>query len=118
MGKQKGKRARRKRVHRGIRRKVHGSAGRPRLSVYRSNNHIYAQLTDDWAGHTLAAASTLEQEAGGAARVDDSREVGKRLAERAREAGIEQEVFDRGGYRYHGRVGALAEGAREGGLRF
>lgn len=117
MAKQKGKRARRKRVHRGIRRKVHGSASRPRLSVYRSNNHIYAQLIDDWAGHTLAAASTLKQE-GAAARVDDSREAGKRLAERAREAGIEKAVFDRGGYRYHGRVEALAEGAREGGLRF
>lgn len=117
MKKQQDKRARRRRVHRGIRRKVHGAPQRPRLSVYRSNQHIYAQLIDDFEGHTLASASTLEQGFEGTARMDDSREVGRRLAERAREAGIEKVVFDRSGYRYHGRVKALAEGAREGGLQ-
>lgn len=112
------KRARRLRVKRGIRKKVHGTADRPRLTVFRSNKHIYAQLIDDFAGHTLAAASSLEAGAettGTPSEVGNA--VGQRLAERAREAGVEAAVFDRNGYRYHGRVQALADGAREGGLR-
>lgn len=119
MAKQKTKRQRRERIRRGIRRSITGTPGRPRLSVYRSNRHIYAQLIDDLHGHTLVAASSkeadvdLDQE-----RVAQSHEVGQRLAERAKEAGIEKVVFDRSGYRYHGRVKALAEGAREGGLQF
>ena len=105
----------RQRIRRRIRSKVSGTAERPRLSVFRSNKHIYAQLIDDLAGTTLAAASTRE---GGAATggVEASKAVGQRIAERAREAGVERAVFDRGGYRYHGNVKALAEGARDAGL--
>ncbi len=116
MAKVKSKQERRQRVHRGIRKKIHGTPARPRLSVYRSNKYIYAQLIDDIAGHTLVAASSLEDEVSGDEPVDESREVGRVLAERAQEAGITKAVFDRSGYRYHGRVRALAEGAREGGL--
>lgn len=108
---------RRLRVKRGIRKKVSGTAERPRLSVYRSNIHIYAQLIDDVAGHTLVSASSQHAEVD-SKPTEMSRGVGKQLAERAREAGIERAVFDRNGYRYHGRVKALAEGAREGGLQF
>ena len=105
----------RARIRRRIRAKVAGTAARPRLSVFRSNKHIYAQVIDDATGTTLAAAST--REAGGAGSgVDASKAVGQRVAERAREAGVERAVFDRGGYRYHGNVKALADGAREGGL--
>lgn len=111
------KRDRRLRVRRGIRAKVQGTAERPRLTVFRSNRHIYAQLIDDRAGHTLAAASTLEDGVGEGTPVDQGTVVGKTLGERAREAGIEAAVFDRNGYRYHGRVKAVAEGAREAGLR-
>lgn len=111
------KRERRQRVKRGIRSKISGTAERPRLSVYRSNKHIYAQLIDDRAGHTLASANSAQDELGDGTPVNQGELVGKRLAERAREAGIEVAVFDRGGYRYHGRVRAVAEGAREGGLR-
>lgn len=111
------KRDRRLRVRRGIRAKVQGTAERPRLTVFRSNRHIYAQLVDDRAGHTLAAASTLEDGFGEGTPVDQGSVVGKALAERAREAGVETAVFDRNGYRYHGRVRAVAEGAREAGLR-
>lgn len=111
------KRDRRLRVRRGIRAKVQGTAERPRLSVFRSNRHIYAQIIDDRAGHTLAAASTVEENLAGGTPVEQGTLVGKALAERAREAGIERVVFDRNGYRYHGRVKAVAEGAREGGLR-
>ncbi len=111
--------ARRLRVKRSVRGKISGTPERPRLSVYRSNKHIYAQLIDDLAGHTLAAASSLEEGVDTSAKpVEVSKIVGQRLAERAREAGIERAVFDRNGYRYHGRVRALAEGAREGGLQF
>ncbi len=118
MAKRDTKRERRKRVHRGIRQKINGTPRRPRLSVYRSNQHIYAQLIDDLEGRTLAASSSLEDAVdAGQKRAEQSRAVGKRLAERASEAGIEKAVFDRGGYRYHGRVKALAEGAREGGLQ-
>ena len=108
---------RRLRVKRSIRGKVWGTAERPRLSVYRSNAHIYAQLIDDDAGHTLAAASSLEDGVAGKPQ-DISKVVGQRLAERAKEKGLEAAVFDRNGYRYHGRVKALADGAREGGLNF
>lgn len=116
MAKVKTKQERRRRVHRGIRKKIHGTPVRPRLSVYRSNKYIYAQLIDDISGHTLVAASSLEDDIEGDEPVDESREVGRVLAERAQEEGITKAVFDRGGYRYHGRVRALAEGARDGGL--
>ncbi|MEM6325938.1 MAG: 50S ribosomal protein L18 [Bacteroidota bacterium] len=107
----------RARIRRRIRAKVSGTAERPRLAVFRSNKYIYAQLIDDAAGHTLAAASS--REAGiDATGTEAGTAVGKTLAERAKEAGVETCVFDRGGYRYHGRVKALADGAREGGLRF
>jgi large subunit ribosomal protein L18 len=110
----------RKRRHFRVRKKVRGTAARPRLSVFRSNKHIYAQLVDDRAGRTLAAASTVEStvRGGTTATVAAAREVGQRLAERARAAGVTQVVFDRGGFRYHGRVAAVADGAREGGLEF
>ena len=99
-----------------IRRKVFGTAERPRLSVYRSNVHIYAQLIDDLDGHTLLAADS--REIGEAEnRTEAARKVGETLAERASNAGIENVVFDRGGNKYHGRVAALAEGARSGGLK-
>ena len=110
------KRAHKEKRRRRVRRKVVGTAERPRLSVYRSNVHIYAQLVDDDAGHTLAAADS--REVGEAEnRKDAARKVGGLVAQRAAEAGIEMAVFDRGGNKYHGRVAALAEGAREGGLR-
>ena len=110
----------RRAVHTRIRKKVAGSSERPRLAVYRSLNHIYAQLIDDQSGRTLAAASSTEQPLRGSTggNVAAAREVGKLIAERAREKGIEQVVFDRGGYIYHGRVKSLAEAAREGGLKF
>lgn len=105
----------RQRIRRRIRSKISGTPERPRLAVFRSNKHIYAQLIDDMAGHTLAAASTQEGE--GTIGVDASKAVGQRIAERAKAAGIERAVFDRGGYRYHGNVQAVAEGARDGGLQ-
>lgn len=106
---------RRKRVKRGIRRKISGTAERPRLSVFRSNRHMYAQLIDDIEGRTLASASTF---AGVKADspVAAAEQVGALLAEKAKAAGVTTAVFDRNGYRYHGRVKALAEGARKGGL--
>jgi large subunit ribosomal protein L18 len=109
----------RKRVHKRIRRKVAGSTERPRLAVFRSVKHIYAQVIDDTVGHTLAAASSNEKsgiKAGG--NVAGAKAVGKLLAERAKEKGVKSVVFDRGGYLYHGRVKALADAAREGGLVF
>ena len=109
----------RKRVHKRIRRKVAGSTGRPRLAVFRSVKHIYAQVIDDSVGHTLAAASSNEKsgiKSGG--NVAGAKAVGKLLAERAKEKGVKAVVFDRGGYLYHGRVKALADAAREGGLEF
>lgn len=107
----------RARVKRGIRKKVTGTGVRPRLSVFRSNQHIYAQLIDDSSGATIAAASS--QTAGAEGKpVDVSRAVGKKLAEMAKASGVDGAVFDRNGYRYHGRVKALAEGAREAGLDF
>src|SRR5437588_5229333 len=105
------------RRHRRVRGKVRGTAERPRLQVFRSNRGISAQLIDDDAGRTLAAASWLElPKAFKGAKVEQAAEVGKRLAAAAKKAGVEDVVFDRGGYLYHGRVKALAEGAREGGL--
>jgi large subunit ribosomal protein L18 len=108
----------RKRRHVRVRKKVTGSAARPRLAVHRSARHIFAQLIDDGAGHTLAAASTLDSSIKDAAGDKKARahQVGELLASRAKEAGITTAVFDRGGYAYHGRVAALADGAREGGL--
>lgn len=119
MPKTKSSKERRQRVHRGLRKKINGTTAKPRLSVYRSNKHIYAQLIDDIAAHTLAAASSREggiEEEG--SRTEQSRRVGELLAERAQEAGVQQVVFDRSGYPYHGRIEALANGAREGGLQF
>jgi large subunit ribosomal protein L18 len=108
---------RRLRIRRGIRNKISGTAERPRLSVYRSNKAIYAQLIDDVAGHTLA--STNSSELGkSSTNVETSKNVGMKLAEKAVASGISAIVFDRGGYPYHGNVKALAEGAREGGLKF
>ncbi len=106
-----------------VRRALRANAGgRPRLSVFRSSAQIYAQVIDDEKGVTLAAASSLEkalrEELKNGANVEAARRVGKQLAERARQAGVDKVVFDRGGYMYHGRVKALAEGAREGGLEF
>ena len=100
-----------------IRRKIFGTAECPRLSVHRSNIHIYAQLVDDLEGHTLVAADSREVEEA-ENRTDAARKVGELIAERAGGAGIEVAVFDRGGNKYHGRVAALAEGARSGGLKF
>ena len=108
----------RKRRHRRVRGRVHGSAARPRLCVFRSSKGIYAQLIDDDAGVTLAAASTLHLGGASGSKSEKAAEVGKLVAQRARDAGIEKVVFDRGGYLYHGRVKALADGAREGGLEF
>ena len=108
----------RARRHRRVRRKVLGTAERPRLVVFRSNRGIDAQLVDDLDGRTLAAASWLQLKRFKGNKTDQAAEVGKLLAQRAKEAGIETAVFDRGGYLYHGRVKALADAAREGGLRF
>jgi large subunit ribosomal protein L18 len=101
-----------------VRAKVSGTAVRPRISVFRSNRGISAQLIDDERGHTLVAANWIEAELRERSGSDQARRVGTLLAERAKAAGIETAVFDRGGYQYHGRVKALAEGAREGGLAF
>ncbi len=111
---------RRTRIKRGIRKRVTGVAERPRLSVYRSNKEIYAQIIDDVAGVTLCAASSTEKDIAGnkGDKTSTSVMVGKALAAKAVAAGITQVVFDRNGYLYHGRVKALAEGAREGGLNF
>jgi len=120
MAKTASKVTRRTRIRRRLRSKISGTAAKPRLSVFRSNKQIYAQLIDDEAGVTLASCSSREKEVNSQAlsRTDGSKEVGKKLASIAKEKGIEQVVFDRGGYKYHGRVKALAEGAREGGLNF
>jgi large subunit ribosomal protein L18 len=111
------KQQRRGRRHRRVRAKIRGTAKRPRLSVYRSNRGIFAQLIDDDAGATLAAVSWTEKELRELDSMEQARRAGAMLAERAKQAGIEVCVFDRSGYRYHGRVRALADGAREGGLK-
>ncbi|NND71325.1 MAG: 50S ribosomal protein L18 [Rhodothermales bacterium] len=116
MGITKKKNARRARVRRGIRAKISGTSSRPRLTVYRSNKHIYAQLIDDTTGNTLAAASSQESAADGDKPSTLANSVGKLVGERAKEAGIKSVVFDRNGYRYHGRVKGLAEGVRESGI--
>ncbi len=112
----------RERIHLRIRRKISGNSERPRLCVFRSLNHIYAQVIDDVKGTTLVAASTTEKEirrdAAKAGSIKAAKVVGKVIAERAKKNGIEAVVFDRGGYIYHGRVKALAEAAREAGLKF
>ena len=110
--------AKRLRRRRRVRAKVRGTAERPRLAVFRSNRGVQAQLIDDVKGHTIAAVNWTEQELKGLARMEQATKAGELLAQRAKGAGVESVVFDRGGYRYHGRVKALAEGAREGGLRF
>ncbi len=111
----------RKRVHKRVRNKVEGTTARPRLNVFRSLNHIYAQIIDDATSSTLVSASTLNKKGetkliGG--NIEAARTVGKLVAERAHEKGIQRVVFDRGGYLYHGRVKALADAAREAGLEF
>jgi large subunit ribosomal protein L18 len=114
------KQLRRNSIRTRIRRTIKGTAERPRLSVFRSNKQIYAQLIDDLSGVTLAAASSAskEFEALKANKVDIAKEVGKALATKAQQSGISAVIFDRGGYLYHGRVKALADGAREAGLKF
>jgi large subunit ribosomal protein L18 len=104
--------------HARIRKRVKGSAERPRLAVFRSLKHISAQIIDDTTGRTLAAASSLEKDLGAKGNVDGAKAVGTALAQRAKEQGISSVVFDRGGFRYHGRVASLADGAREAGLEF
>jgi large subunit ribosomal protein L18 len=114
-------RGHRQKRHRRIRRTLSGTTERPRLAVFRSLEHIYGQLIDDVAGNTLVAASDLEpalKSSDSAKKSDRAKKVGQLLAERAKEKGITAVVFDRGGFLYHGRVKALAEGAREGGLQF
>jgi large subunit ribosomal protein L18 len=110
--------SRRLKRRRRVRAKVRGSAERPRVSVFRSNRGIFAQLIDDDAGRTLAAVNWTEGDLRSLKPLEQATKAGELLAERAKAAGIETAVFDRGGYRYHGRVKALAEGAREGGLNF
>ncbi len=106
--------------HDRIRLSVEGSAGRPRLAVFRSLNHIYAQVIDDASGRTLAAASSVEKELRGSksTKTEEAAVVGRLLAERSRSAGVERVVFDRAGFRYHGRIKSLADAAREAGLDF
>lgn len=109
-----------RRRKKGIRKRVVGTPDRPRLCVYRSVRHIYVQVIDDLAGRTLASASTQDkgEKPEQTGNIDAAKLVGTRIAERAKAAGVSQVVFDRGGFRYHGRVKALADGAREGGLEF
>jgi large subunit ribosomal protein L18 len=114
--------AERRRIHKRIRNKISGSPSQPRLCIYRSSKYIYAQIVDDTQGRTLVAASTAEKEVRGdlkqAGNIQASKVVGKAIAERAKAKGIEMVVFDRGGYLYHGRIKAVAEAARESGLKF
>jgi large subunit ribosomal protein L18 len=112
------KNAQRLRRRRRVRAKVAGTAERPRLAVFRSNRGVTAQLIDDVNGHTLAAVNWTEPDLKGLQRMEQAKRVGELIARRAQDAGAETVIFDRGGYRYHGRVKALAEGAREGGLKF
>jgi len=108
----------RDRRHRRVRKKVTGTAARPRLAVFRSSKHIYVQAIDDLAGRTIASASTMEAglRGGSTATVDAAKKVGALVGERVRAAGVDTVVFDRGGFKYHGRVAAVADGAREAGL--
>lgn len=122
MARIKSRSAARRRRHTRVRKNIIGTPERPRLNVFRSLSEIYAQLIDDESGHTLVSASTVDQElrseVDGKTKLEQARMVGKTIAERAKEKGIEKVVFDRGGYQYMGRVRALAEGAREAGLVF
>lgn len=122
MGKQNKSQLARERRHSRVREKVSGTSQRPRLNVYRSLNNIYAQVIDDSTGQTLVAASSVDGEIrsslAGQKKTEQATQVGKLLAERSLEAGIKEVVFDRGGYKYHGRVKALAEASRENGLKF
>lgn len=104
--------------HKRLRTKVAGTTERPRLAVFRSLHHIYAQIIDDSTGKTLASASTMDKEAKGAGNIDGAKKVGELIADRAKKSGISKVVFDRGGFRYHGRVASLADAAREKGLEF
>ncbi len=108
----------RQRVHKRIREKLSGTAQRPRLNVYRSLNHIYAQLIDDMDGKTIVSASTREAKIKTGGNLAAAKEVGKQIAEKAKAKGVTKIVFDRGGYLYHGRIKALADAAREAGLKF
>ena len=111
----------RRRVHQRLRQRLSGSAERPRLNIYRSLNHIYAQVIDDTTGKTIAAASTVQGNKGSkktGGNVASAKEIGKTIAQRAQEKGVKKVVFDRGGYLYHGRIKALADAAREAGLEF
>lgn len=116
------RREERKRRHTRLRKRLSGTPERPRLAVYRSHQHIYAQIIDDVAGHTLAAASTMEpevrQNGGYKGNIEAAKMIGERIAKKAQEKGISSVVFDRGGNKYHGRVAALADAARENGLQF
>ena len=118
----KDRKQRRVKIRRRYRQAVRGTANRPRLSVYRSLRHVYAQIIDDDTGVTLASASTLEKAAAGSLKTTGNREagslLGKLIAERAKEHGVESVVFDRGGFRYHGVIRAIADSAREAGLKF
>jgi large subunit ribosomal protein L18 len=121
--KQRGKVARRQRAHKRVRNRVAGTPERPRLAVFKSDRHLYAQLIDDQAGHTLAQASTLDPEVrgrldGGTGNLAAAKAVGTVVAERAKARGVAKVVFDRGGYIYHGKVKAIADAAREQGLEF
>lgn len=109
---------RRLKIKRSIRSKINGTADKPRLSVFKSNKAIYAQIIDDVKGHTLTAVSSYELGTKGNPTLEASKKVGEKIAEKAKSNGIETIVFDRGGYLYHGKVKALADGAREGGLKF
>jgi large subunit ribosomal protein L18 len=115
---QESKDHKRQRVHRRLRRRVRGTPERPRLAVFRSLKHIYAQVIDDDQGSTLVSASSLEKDGASGGNVAGAKSIGKLVAERAREKGIKSVVFDRGGYLYHGRVKALADAARKAGLEF
>jgi large subunit ribosomal protein L18 len=113
------KQEQRRRRHARVRKHVMGTAATPRLAVFRSNKHIYVQAIDDIAGRTLASASTMEKSHRGAtATVDAARAIGKSIGERLKATGVTKAVFDRGGFKYHGRVAAIADGAREAGLEF
>lgn len=111
-------RQRRERRHRALRSRLSGSEQRPRLCVFRSSAHMYAQVIDDTAGHTLAAASTLDVEARDGTKTERARRVGELIGQRAKEKGITTVVFDRGGFLYHGRIKSVADGARSAGLQF
>lgn len=115
---QRTKQQKRQRIHLRVRKKVEGTAERPRLNVFRSNKGIYCQLIDDLKGHTIAAANSLDSSIPSGNKTEQAKAVGQLIAEKAKAAGVQSVVFDRGGYLYHGRVKALADGAREGGLQF